>query len=74
MTTFLFIPIGVFRVSRMGAMHPPFIFAPRCRIGCKKIVFLHLGILPLPLKNEVKFFSRNVQNDTSSLIFDGKIK
>ena len=34
--------IGVFRVGQMGATHPPkglhpfFIFAPRCRGGCKK--------------------------------------
>ena len=42
--------IGVFRVGQMDATHPPkvshpfFIFAPRCRGGCKKIVFLHLFI------------------------------
>ena len=42
--------IGVHRVGLVGALHPslvshpPFIFAPRCRIGCKKIVFLHLFI------------------------------
>ena len=42
--------IGVYRVGQMAATHPPkvshpfFIFAPRCRGGCKKIVFLHLFI------------------------------
>ena len=43
-----YVYIGVFRVGQMGAMHPPlvlhptFIFAPRGRIGCKKIVLTSL--------------------------------
>ena len=42
--TVYIIHIGVYRVGLLGALHPPFIFAPRCRIGCKKIVFLYLFI------------------------------
>ena len=59
--------IGVHRVGLVAAMHPPLVshppfnFAPRCRIGCKKIVLtsLHPNDTPplftfIPLKVPTK--------------------
>ena len=62
--------IGVHRVGHMGAMHPPlvshpfFIFAPRCRGGCKKIVFLQVILhlfIPITLpRSYLRLFSLKV--------------
>ena len=45
----LYALIGVFRVGQMGATHPPkvshpfFIFAPRCRGGCRKKLSFYIS-------------------------------